>query len=82
MPDEAEIASFARALILACGAELQKRRQAAAFKVRQKNGHADVVTDDDVWAQNYLATRIHEKYADHAILSEEGLFVEGESEWT
>ncbi len=81
MSDGVEIAGFARALILACGAELQKRRQAAAFEVRQKDGHADVVTDDDVWAQDYLATRIRAKYPDHAILSEEGLFVEGESEW-
>ena len=75
------MAAFARSLVAECGQKLQKMRQNETFQVRQKAGHSDIVTDHDLWAQQYLSHRISRAYPTHSILGEEGGGFQGHSDY-
>ncbi len=77
-----EIIDFARSLITDCGQCLRQKCQNSVPAISEKDGHNDIVTDHDVWAERYLSDRILARYPDHGMLSEEGLQKSAASPWT
>ena len=76
------LADFARSLVLACGVRLRERRRSAPFAVREKGDYRDIVTDHDLWVQEYLLSRLLARWPDHGVLGEEGARRPGSSPWT
>lgn len=72
---------FAKQLVLDCGGQLKQKRRESAFSIREKAGHSDIVTDHDVWVQQYLCRQIVQQYPDHGIVGEEGMCRAGNSGW-
>lgn len=53
-----------------------------SIEINQKSSSIDLVTEMDVWVENFLVDKIKTTYPGHAILTEEGEGVEGEgTEW-
>lgn len=72
---------FAKQLVLDCGEELRQKRREGAFSIREKAGHSDIVTDHDVWVQQYLCRQIVQRYPEHGIVGEEDMCRAGTSRW-
>lgn len=76
------MAAFARSLVTGCGHKLRSMRQSEALQARPKNGHSDIVTDHDLWVQQYLTRSIRRAYPTHSVLGEEGGGFQGSSDFT
>ncbi len=74
-----DVRNFAKNLVLDCGGRLRQMRRQSNFSIQQKTGHSDIVTDHDVWVQQYLCTQILKKYPDHGIVGEENMCRAGAS---
>ncbi len=72
---------FAKKLVLDCGEKLREKRRKSNFLVREKDGYSDIVTDHDIWVQQYLSERIMKQYPGHSILGEEGMGRRGDAPW-
>lgn len=68
---QGELIAFGTGLILSCGRKLRKKRRDYAVEIREKNGYTDVVTNHDIWAQEYLQKEIRRRYPDHGFWGEE-----------
>lgn len=75
------LTDFAKNLVLDCGEKLREKRRKYTFSVREKEGYSDIVTEHDIWVQQYLSERILKEYPEHGILSEEGMGKAGAALW-
>ena len=50
--------------------------------MREKGSYRDIVTDHDLWVQEYLLSRLLARWPDHGVLGEEGARRQGTSPWT
>ena len=76
------LADFARNLVVACGARLRERRRSISPAMREKGSYRDIVTDHDLWVQQYLAEALQKEAPFCGILGEEGARRQGDSPWT
>lgn len=76
-----DVRDFARELVLGCGEYLRSLRRQNSFSVMEKTDHSDIVTDHDLFVQQYLSERILKKYPDHGVIGEENMCREGTSPW-
>ena len=76
------LADFARNLVVACGARLRERRRSISPAMREKGSYRDIVTDHDLWVQQYLAEALQKEAPFCGILGEEGARRQGASPWT
>ena len=76
------LADFARNLVVACGARLRERRRSSSPAMRAKGSYRDIVTDHDLWVQQYLAEALQKEAPFCGILGEEGARRQGDSPWT
>ena len=76
------LADFARSLVVSCGARLEERRRGLSPAMREKGSYRDIVTDHDLWVQEYLLSRLLARWPDHGVLGEEGARRQGTSPWT
>lgn len=76
-----DICDFAKKLVMDCGDQLRQKRRRSVFSVREKTGHSDIVTDHDLWVQQYLCRQILQRYPEHSIVGEEGMCHAGASRW-
>lgn len=82
MTEFASEQAFARELVLECGRKLREKQQTGAVSVRYKTSHADLVTDHDIWVQEYLARRLRTQFPQIGLLGEEGAGPSGCSDLT
>ena len=68
---QGELICFGTKLILSCGCRLRNKKQESVMKIQEKNGHTDVVTDHDIWVQEYMKKEILYAYPTHGFLGEE-----------
>lgn len=73
---------FARPLLLSCGRKLRDMRKNSVFSVQEKHGHSDIVTDHDLWVQEYLTSRLLDRNPDHGVIGEEKTGPRGVSDWS
>ena len=64
------LADFARNLVVACGARLRERRRSISPAMREKGSYRDIVTDHDLWVQQYLAEALQKEAPFCGILGE------------
>ena len=64
------------------GARLEERRRGLSPAMREKGSYRDIVTDHDLWVQEYLLSRLLARWPDHGVLGEEGARRQGTSPWT
>lgn len=57
-------------------------RKNSIFSVQEKHGHSDIVTDHDLWVQEYLTGRLLDRYPEHGVLGEEKTGTHGVSDWS
>jgi len=68
--EEREMFDFAAALVKAAGSQLLENRR-RGVRVREKTSPMDLVSDDDLIMERFLAEAIRNKYPGHDILAEE-----------
>ena len=56
-------------------------RQKSSFAVSEKSASIDLVTDVDIWSEQFLLDKIRNYYPQHAVLTEESGVHKGEAEY-
>ncbi len=69
--DEKKMYNFAYTLTQTAGIKLKLERKNSTIKIKEKTSQMDIVTEQDILIEKYLACAILEKYSDHNILAEE-----------
>lgn len=70
---QSELIRFGSRLVYECGLRLADKRRNEEMFITEKNGYSDIVTDHDIWVQQFLFERIMEKYPSHRFMGEETL---------
>ncbi len=70
--EERGMYEFAYYLIRSAGFKLRQDRKYSVIKVREKTSQMDLVTEQDILIEKYLAEAIMRIYPGHGILAEEG----------
>lgn len=68
---EKEMYDFAYTLTQSAGVKLKLERRNSAIEIREKTSPMDIVTQHDLWIEQYLTEAILEKYHGHGIVAEE-----------
>lgn len=73
MDYDKDMPKFAKDIVIAAGILLKQLKQ-APLNLEEKKSHSDLVTAVDKQIEKFLVNRITDKYKDHGVLGEEGVF--------